>query len=113
MIGRIEYVFFEKDKRNGITNPGTSIEPITYQSFTTEGIIKANAKAIKPVTVKPFRTKWIVLCSDSSFNLDVDWILHKISRPKVIAFINPKESIVDMMVASRPVIKKPYAKKVK
>ena len=57
MTGKIEYVFFEKDKRNGITNPGTSIEPITYQSFTTEGIIKANANAIKPVTVKPFRTK--------------------------------------------------------
>ncbi|GIS56200.1 MAG: hypothetical protein CM1200mP1_01380 [Candidatus Neomarinimicrobiota bacterium] len=40
---------------------------------------------------------------------DFFWILHNISRPKVRALINPSESIVDIIVARRPVINNPYA----
>ena len=111
ITGRIEYFFLEKDKRKGITKPGTKIDPIRYQSFTTEGTIKAKDKEIKAVTINPFRIKSIEVCSSPlSFKTDFDWILHNISRPKVTALINPSESIVDMIVARRPVIKSPYAK---
>ena len=110
ITGRMEYFFDEKDKRKGMTKPGTKIDPIKYQSFTTEGIIKAKDNEIKAVTINPLRIKAIEDGSIPFFpKPDFFWILHNISRPKVRALINPSESIVDIIVARRPVINNPYA----
>ena len=48
--------FALKERKNGNTSPGTMIDPRTYQSFTTDGILKARPKAIRAVTTSPFRT---------------------------------------------------------
>ena len=101
---------FLKDIKNGRTNPGTIIEPSPYQSFTTDGMKNAKINAIKAVMINPLRTNMVDSLFHFSLSVDVgDWIRHKISLPNVMALMSPKESMVDMMVASNPVIKIPYA----
>ena len=60
--------------------------------------------------INPLRTNMVDSLFHFSLSVDVgDWIRHKISLPNVMALMSPKESMVDMMVASNPVIKIPYA----
>ena len=55
----------KKDIRKGRISPGIKIDPNMYQSFTTDGIIKAKLRAIKAVTINPSRIKFVDVISHS------------------------------------------------
>ena len=64
-IGKIPQSLIEKDIRKGRISPGIKIDPNMYQSFTTDGIIKAKLRAIKAVTINPSRIKFVDVISHS------------------------------------------------
>ena len=43
----------ENDKKKGKSKPGIMVDPIPYQSCTTEGKLKTNISEIKQVTTRP------------------------------------------------------------
>ena len=101
---------FEKDIKNGRSNPGTIIEPNVYQIWTTEGILIAIINEINTVTNKPFLTKGTVFSTAEMFSLFcVFLILHIMSLPNVVALINVSESIVDIITDNTPMKKIPMA----
>ncbi len=65
IIGKIVIFIDEKDIRKGRISPGIKIDPNMYQSFTTDGIIKAKLRAIKAVTINPSRIKFVDVISHS------------------------------------------------
>ena len=91
--------------KKGIISPGTIMDPIVYQSLTTEGIINASRIAIMALMISPRRITGVVFSSLSvsfeNFNLDI------ISLPNVTELISPRESIVDIIVARMPVKNRP------
>ncbi len=44
---------FENDKKKGKSKPGIMVDPIPYQSCTTEGKLKTKISEIKQVTTRP------------------------------------------------------------
>ena len=51
--GTILILNFENDKKKGKSKPGIMVDPIPYQSCTTEGKLKTKISEIKQVTTRP------------------------------------------------------------
>ena len=48
-----QLINFENDKKKGKSKPGIMVDPIPYQSCTTEGKLKTKISEIKQVTTRP------------------------------------------------------------
>ena len=73
-------------------------------------MLSAIINEISTVTKSPFLTKGTAVSCTEIFPVPwVFWILHMISLPNVVAPINVKESIVDIITDSIPIKKIPIA----
>ena len=86
---------------NGRINEGIMIDPKVNNNLTTEGRKYAKDNEIKELIINP------ILIKNTMLFLFLNLILQKISLPNVRALIKLRESIVDIIIAKIPVIKKP------
>ena len=98
---------FENDKKKGKSKPGIMVDPILYQSCTTEGKLKTKISAIKHVITRTFWIYWIEWLLYVLLVFLTSLIFIKMSCPNVKQLMKPSESMVDMIVAINPVMNIP------